>query len=134
MVVCGRATVAVHSAGAGRGLRDISSGTRRAGSVARVCCCVVCLVGNYRALTRPRRVAQPPCCAVLSLFLAVTRLFMLPRSALNALAVLTNATLFLDVVDAGAYVLSCFAALRIPGARRSLSVNPLSIPRRGLER
>lgn len=67
-------TVAVLSAGAGHRRRTISSDTRCAGGgVARVCCCVVRLVGNYGSLTRPRRVAQPPCCAVLSLFLAVAR-------------------------------------------------------------
>ena len=76
---------------------------------------------------------QPPCCAVLSLFLAVTRrLCMLPGSALNTPVVLANAALLLDVVDAGAYVLSCFAAPRIPGARRVLPVNPLSIACKGL--
>lgn len=72
---------------------------------------------------------------MLSLFLAVTRrLCMLPGSALNAPAVLANTALLLDVVDAGAYVLSCFVAPRITGARRVLPVNPLSISCRGLER
>lgn len=127
-------TVAVLSAGAAR-RRVFSSDTWRAGGVARVCCCVVCLVGNYAALTRPRWVPQSPCCAVLSLFLAVTRrLCMLPGSALNAPAVLVNTALFLDVVDAGAYVLSCFAVPRIPGARRILPVKHLSISCRGLGR
>lgn len=63
---------------------------------------------------RPRWCRKPPCFAVLSLYLAVTRrLCMLPGSALNAPVVLANAALFLDVVDdAGTYVLSCFAAAR----------------------
>lgn len=66
-------------------------------------------------------------------FPAVARhLCILPGSALNAPAVLANATLFLDVVDAGAYELACFAAPRIPGARCFLPVDPLSISCREL--
>ena len=96
-------------------------------------CVLLATMGRMHG--RPRRVPQPPCCAVLSLFLAVTRrLYTLSGSALNAPAILANTALLLDVVDAGAYVLFRFAAPRIPGARRALPVNPLSITCRGLGR
>ncbi len=110
MAVRGRVTVAVPSMGARHRRRVFSSDTQHAGGVARVYCCVVCLVGNYGALARPRRVAQHPCCTY---FLPSPVTYMLPGSALNAPVVLANAALFLDVVDAGAYVLSCFATPRI---------------------
>ena len=96
-------------------------------------CALLATMGRMHG--RPRRVPQPPCCAVLSLFLAVTRrLYTLSGSALNAPAVLVNTALLLDVVDAGAYALDCFAAPRIPGSRRVLPMKPLSISYRGLGR
>lgn len=88
-------TVSVLSAGAGRWRRTVSSDTRRAGGrtglLLRGVSCWQ-LWGAWAAATVP----QSPCCAVLSLFLAVTRrLFILPGSALNTSVVLVDTTLLL---------------------------------------
>ena len=124
----------VPSTGVRHRRRAFSSDARRAGvsrGFAAVWCVLLATMGHVGGRDT---VPQSPCCAVLSLFLAVARHLYAPWKCVECFRCVGEHLpfFFLDVVDAGAYVLSCFVAPRIPGVRRVLSVNPLSIACKGL--